>query len=56
MENHDEAELAWRAWHLLMELERLLWDRYRPEFIRFVEQHANQNDPNQPHSDTLPPE
>lgn len=34
--------------HLLCELQRLLWDCYRPEFIRLVEKHTNEQVPPPP--------
>lgn len=34
---HDtrtEQDTAWRLWHLLEELNNLLWERYESEFIQ----------------------
>jgi hypothetical protein len=36
MHKADEAELAWRAWELLGDLQQLLWDRYEREFMDFL--------------------
>ena len=56
MKKADEAALAWRAIHLLTELQRFLWDCYRPEFIRLVEKHANEQLPHPPPNDPPSPE
>lgn len=42
MKKHDQAALAWRAWQLLTDLERLLWDRYRKQFLEFAVKEAQE--------------
>ena len=37
----NEQEMAWRLWHLLAELESVLWERYESEFI---ERHLSEED------------
>lgn len=36
MNKADQAELAWRVWELLGDLQQLLWDRYEREFMDFL--------------------
>jgi len=56
MKRTDEAALAWRAILLLSEVQRLLWDWYRPEFIRIVEKHDNEQPPHPPPNHPPSPE
>ncbi len=55
MKKHDEAALAWRAWQVLRDLERLLWDRYRQQFLDFVVKDAQERNQQQPHTNNPPP-
>jgi len=40
-----EAQLAWILWNLHERLNDLLWERYEREFLDFVLQEKQENDP-----------
>jgi len=40
-DTREEQDNAWRLWHLLNELNSLLWERYESEFI---ERHLAEED------------
>ena len=54
-DTRDEQEIAWRLWHLLEELNSLLWERYESEFIQrhlaeedrrwFIKSDAHESEP-----------
>ena len=46
MNKHMEVNIAFRIWNQLNQLESILWDRYRAEFLNLtIEQ--DDNDPTQ---------
>jgi len=56
-DTREEQDNAWRLWHLLNELNSLLWERYESEFI---ERHLAEEDrrsgieSDAPESESLP--
>ena len=42
-ENRTEAKLAWSLWHLLQNLNDLLWQCYEEDFINFAMEEEDQN-------------
>ena len=34
MKNKNEIEIAWKIWHLISQLNDLIWDYYEDEFIK----------------------
>jgi hypothetical protein len=45
LENIPEARLAWTLWNLHERLNDLLWERYEWEFLDFICQEEQENDP-----------
>lgn len=36
MNKLDEADFAWKAWNLLVDIETFLWERYEKHFLDFI--------------------
>ena len=34
MKDENEIKIAWKLWHLVEELNDLIWDRYEDEFLQ----------------------
>lgn len=45
LDDIPEARLAWTLWNLYDRLSNLLWQRYEREFLDFVLQEKQGNDP-----------
>lgn len=42
MENLEAAKKAWMLWHLLQDLEALLWEIYHKPFSKFFHQETQE--------------
>ena len=40
MKDENEIKFAWKIWHLISQLNDLIWDYYEDEFIKKHRQHT----------------
>lgn len=52
----EEADFAWKAWNLFVDLQTFLWERYEKQFLDFIieEQEAAPMADPQPLPDEIP--
>jgi len=41
MKDDNEVKFAWKIWHLISQLNDLIWDYYEDEFIEKHQQHTS---------------
>ena len=41
MKDENEIKFAWKIWHLISQLNDLIWDYYEDEFIKKHRQHTH---------------
>lgn len=56
MNKIEEADFAWKAWTLLVDLETFRWERFKKQFLHFIteEQEAELMADPQPPPDEIP--